>query len=81
MLTTLTVAELMTTPLISVHPEEETHDAIHLLIEHQLKRFPVLDGNGQVTRSPGSAYIALWPIGSDRSRGVTVKINPPGDKS
>ncbi len=43
-----TAAELMTTPILSVTTEDKISDAIRLLIDHRIKRLPVVDGAGRV---------------------------------
>ncbi len=45
-LAALTVAELMTTPLLTIHPDDRPHRALQLLIERQIKRLPVVDDSG-----------------------------------
>lgn len=47
-LASLTVADLMTTPLLSVSPEESGQRAIHLLLEHGIKRLPVISAEGEI---------------------------------
>ena len=43
-----TAAALMTTPVLSVTTEDKIFDAIRLLIDHRIKRLPVVDGTGRV---------------------------------
>jgi CBS domain-containing protein len=46
--TAVTAAELMTTPAITVGPEETVAGAARLMQDRQVKRLPVVDGTGQL---------------------------------
>jgi CBS domain-containing protein len=41
-------AEVMTTPVITVTPGTSLVDALQLLLDHGIKRLPVIDANGQL---------------------------------
>jgi len=43
---TATVADCMTSPVISVRPETDLQDCIHMMEEYHVRRMPVSDGNG-----------------------------------
>ena len=42
---TLFVRDFMTTPLVSIHPEELYYDAVHIMIKHNIRHLPVIDKN------------------------------------
>ena len=50
-----TVADIMTTPVITLAPDSRVADAIRLLITHQIKRLPVVDQEGHVLGLVGRA--------------------------
>jgi CBS domain-containing protein len=46
--TSQTAAELMTTPVLTVRVDATLHAALHLMLDHQIKRLPVVDSNGRL---------------------------------
>jgi CBS domain-containing protein len=46
--TSQTAAELMTTPVITVRVDATLHDALRLMLDHQIKRLPVVDEQGRL---------------------------------
>lgn len=49
------LGDLMTRPLISVHPALSAHRALQLLLDNQIKRLPVVDERGRVLGLVGRA--------------------------
>lgn len=46
--TTQTAAELMTTPVITIAADASLQDALRLMLDNQIKRLPVVDGEGRL---------------------------------
>jgi CBS domain-containing protein len=46
--TSQTAGELMTTPVITVRVDATLHDALRLMLDHQIKRLPVVDDAGRL---------------------------------
>ena len=52
-----TAAEVMTGHLVTVTPETPLLDALRLLLQHKIKRLPVVDGDGRVVGLVGRGEI------------------------
>jgi CBS domain-containing protein len=52
-----TVAEVMTGQVVTVMPETSLREALHLLLEHKIKRLPVVDTDGRLTGLVGRGGI------------------------
>jgi len=63
-------AEVMTTPVITVTPETSLVDALQLLLDHGIKRLPVVDAEGQLVGLVGRGGI-LRALG----QGITRKTD------
>ncbi len=63
-------SEVMTTPVITVTPETSLPEALHLLLEHQIKRLPVLDEAGKLVGLIGRGGIL-------QALGKTINLNVP----
>jgi H+/Cl- antiporter ClcA/CBS domain-containing protein len=50
-----TVADVMTTPVVSLPPETTALEALHLLLEQRIKRVPVVDAEGRLLGLVGRA--------------------------
>jgi CBS domain-containing protein len=42
----LTVGEVTTAPVFTCQPDDEIHEALGTMADHQVRRLPVVDGNG-----------------------------------
>ncbi len=42
----LTAGDIMSTPLVSVHPEESFAESLRLMRRHKIRRLPIVDKNG-----------------------------------
>ncbi|NTU81746.1 MAG: CBS domain-containing protein [Chloroflexales bacterium] len=52
-----TAAEIMTSPVITVTPETPTAETIRLMMEHKVKRLPVVDAAGHLVGMVGRAAV------------------------
>lgn len=50
-------ADLMTAPVVTVHPEDSLSIALHLMTEHGIKRLPVVDADGRLVGLLGRASV------------------------
>jgi H+/Cl- antiporter ClcA/CBS domain-containing protein len=53
----LTAAAIMTTPVVTVQVQTPVHAALRLIMEHRLKRLPVVDAGGRMIGLVGRAAI------------------------
>jgi CBS domain-containing protein len=65
-----TIAEVMTQPVITVTPETPLPEALQLLLQHQIKRLPVVDTDGRLVGLVGRGSIL-------REIGQSSELNPP----
>ena len=49
--------DLMTAPVVTVHPDTPLATALHLMTEHAIKRLPVVDGEGRLVGLLGRASV------------------------
>ena len=45
---TRTIADIMTTELVTFHPDQNIHEAIHILLEKRISGAPVVDDAGKL---------------------------------
>jgi len=55
-----TAASCMTQPAVSLPPDAKVSDAIELMQAHQVRRLPVVNGNGEVCGIVAQADLARW---------------------
>ncbi|HRV92950.1 MAG TPA: DUF190 domain-containing protein [Anaerolineae bacterium] len=66
-----TAAEIMTTPVMTVTLDTSLRDALRLLVEHSIKRLPVVDDQGQLAGLVGRGGI-LQAIGRTAGLGLSA---------
>lgn len=66
-----TAEQVMTTPVITVTPETSLLEALHLLLQHQIKRLPVVNHRQKLVGLVGRGGIL-------QALGKTSKLNVPG---
>ena len=54
---TETAAELMTTPVVTITTETTLSEALQLMLEHKIKRLPVVDEAGRLLGLLGRASL------------------------
>ncbi len=65
-----TTSQVMTTPVITVTPNTPLTEALHLLLEHHIKRLPVVDETGALVGLIGRGGIL-------QAFGKNIKLNVP----
>ena len=58
-------SELMTTPVITVHPEAHLGEALQLMTEHAVKRLPVVDQEGRLLGLLGRSSVLRGLLGAE----------------
>ncbi|MEM7821817.1 MAG: CBS domain-containing protein [Candidatus Aenigmatarchaeota archaeon] len=56
-----TVEEVMTKNVITIAPDKTVEDAVNLMIEHRIKKLPVVDGNKLVGIITASDIVVVEP--------------------
>ena len=70
-------SEVMTTPVVTTTPETNLEDCARIFAEHQIRRVPVVDDQGQCCGIVAQADLAL--AGPDRMTVEVVKVvSQPG---
>ncbi|AMY07887.1 Hypoxic response protein 1 [Luteitalea pratensis] len=55
-----TAANCMTQPAVSLPPDAQVSDAIELMQAHQVRRLPIVNGEGEVCGIVAQADLARW---------------------
>ncbi len=63
----LTAAAIMTTPVVTVQAQTPAREALRLIMEHRLKRLPVVDAGGRMIGLVGRAAILRALLASQES--------------
>lgn len=63
---TETAAALMTTPVITIGLETPLHEALRLMLQHKIKRLPVVDEEGRLAGLLGRASLLQGLLGMER---------------
>lgn len=63
-----TVGELMSSPIISVKPDDKIEQAIHLMVSHDISQLPVFGGGVQVGSMSETTFIRKITSGADMSK-------------
>jgi len=61
-----TAAELMTTPVVTIPVDGSPATALGLMLEHGIKRLPVVDENGRLLGLLGRASVLRGLVGTDQ---------------
>ena len=61
----LTVADVMTQPVLSVSPETALQDAVQLISDHHISGLPVVDGEGALVGELSEQDLMVREIGVD----------------
>jgi CBS domain-containing protein len=59
-----TAAQLMTTPVVTIRTDTPLSEALRLMLAHQIKRLPVVDGEGRLVGMLGRASLVHGLLGA-----------------
>lgn len=71
-----TAANCMTQPAVSLPPDAKISDAIELMQAHQLRRLPIVDGDGAVCGIVAQADLARWAT-SEQTGDLVRDVSEP----
>lgn len=75
----LTVKDVMTATVISVHPADAIKDAAQLLVDRQISGVPVVDAEGVVVGVVSEADFLIKELGPDSTRGARRLLRAVSD--
>ena len=76
----LRASDCMSSPAISVRPEDDVDECVRTLEDHQIRRVPVVDGTGKLCGMVAQADIARHGSKSDTAK-VVKEVSKPTDAS
>lgn len=75
---TTTVADVMTSDVVSVQPDDDINRAMQLMAQHQVRRIPVVDGNNNLVGIIAQADVATLVEQPGKVAAVVERISEPG---
>ena len=75
--TSTTISDVMSAKPVSCHPHDELDATVKLMAEHQIRRIPVVDENGQVVGIIAQADIATRLDDSNKLGQMVEQISQP----
>jgi CBS domain-containing protein len=76
----LRASDCMSTPAISVRPEDDLDECVRTLEDHQIRRVPVVDATGKLCGMVAQADIARHGSKSDAAK-VVREVSKPTEES
>lgn len=74
------VREVMSTPAVTVSPDTSVEDCCRVMEENQIRRVPVVDGNGGCCGMVAQADVALQ-AGEQMAGGVVRDVSQPSEEA
>lgn len=75
----LTIRDVMTTSVITVHPTDALGDVARILVEHQISGLPVVDADGVVVGVVSEADFLIKEGVDERGRGPLARLRDATD--
>jgi CBS domain-containing protein len=72
-----TIEEVMTRDLVTVGPDDDVERALNAMEEHQVRRIPVVDGDGRLVGIIAQADIAARMVAPAKTAEVVERISQP----
>ena len=72
-----TIEEVMTRDLVTVGPDDDVERALNAMEEHQVRRIPVVDGDGRLVGIIAQADIAARMEAPEKTAEVVEEISKP----